>query len=145
MAMKLRPVMSPEDWECYHRIKQDELFVPLKLNYNRCHPCFSAENHYHYLAINQEVVIGFVHLQLYTASTCILRAIAIKKNYKNQGLGSNLLVLVEREAKNFNCDKILLHAHPKAYNFYKKNGYREMDFSWDTSIISQAIDMGKYL
>jgi hypothetical protein len=40
---------------------------------------------------------------------------------------------------------IHVHANPKAYSFYKRNGYAEMEFKNDKSISSETIDMGKTL
>jgi N-acetylglutamate synthase-like GNAT family acetyltransferase len=129
--IEIKLVKSEQEWNYYHRIKQKELFAPNNFSYNRYHPCFTQASHYHYLAFKQCKIIGILHLQAYNYATCIIRGIAIRGNLKNRGLGSQLLKLAEKEAKSLGCNKILLHAAPKAHKFYRRGRYIKMDFSWE--------------
>ncbi len=53
-----------------------------------------------------------------------LGRIAIKKEYRNKGIGSKVLDLLEEELKNKSIKKVYLHSQLQAKEFYLKNGYQ---------------------
>lgn len=61
------------------------------------------------------------HKELYIDDLCVL------KEYRNKGIGKELLEYIKKEAKSLNCYNITLNVWSgnKAENFYKSLGFKE--------------------
>ena len=55
-----------------------------------------------------------------------LRQMAVKEEYQGQGIGSALLAIAEKIAKNEDYKIIILDARLSAINFYKKHNYSQI-------------------
>jgi GrpB-like predicted nucleotidyltransferase (UPF0157 family)/GNAT superfamily N-acetyltransferase len=145
-GFSIRIVLTDYEWEQYHRIRKTELFDrTARVVYDPNHPSIADPNYKHYVFYKGSDVIGVFTIEKLDVNTVALRAIAIDKPLQNKGYGSILIAWVEKIAKYNGYKKILLHANPEAYNFYKKNGYEEMDFPDTTRLYVDSIDMGKWL
>jgi len=135
-----------DEWFHYHRITKREIFdCDTSIIYDYNHPSITDINNSLYVFYKACDIIGTLIIQHHDKDIAVLRLIAIDNNSQSQGYGTILIKQAEQIIINKAYKKILLHAAPRAYNFYVKNGYSEMDFSFDQSAFADSIDMGKIL
>ena len=142
MLTYLRKVNTDNEWEQYHIIRETELFNDPDNKYDRMHPSLSDSNNLHYVFYKGVDIIGVIQIEQLTSEKVAFRNIAIKGKFKNQGFGSDLIKQAEIITKNKGYKLILLHAAKEAYNFYKRNGFSEMEFK-EVGFSLECIDMGK--
>ena len=73
----------------------------------------------HYLAWHDDVAVGCVRL----IPDGHIGRMAVLPQWRNQGIGMQLLMACEQEARRRNVDKLLLSAQVHAIPFYEKAGY----------------------
>ncbi len=86
-----------------------------------------------YVADKDGLLIGFYDLWLY-ANVGHLLNIAIRRNYRHQGVGTVLLEHSVEEANKYNADLIYLEVRANnetAISMYKKNGFRKSSVKTD--------------
>lgn len=142
----LREVRTDNEWLHYHRIRKAELFEQYMQDvvYDMHHPDLTAPNTKHYVFYRGANIIGTVFTDRLDDQRIALRLLAIDKGLKNKGYGSILIQQIEAVVRNEGYKVILLHANVPAYNFYKRNGYIEMEFN-EPGLCENYIDMGKLL
>lgn len=132
------------EWETYHRIKETEIFDPIPLMYDRHHPDLRSAHHYHFVMYKGIEITCIAQIELLDEKVAVLRTLATDKKFKKQGYGTLMLNFLERWVTHQKRPVIKLHAALTAEPFYRKLGYVEMNFD-DISILTERIDMGKYL
>jgi GrpB-like predicted nucleotidyltransferase (UPF0157 family)/GNAT superfamily N-acetyltransferase len=132
------------EWNNYHRIKKEQIFVPLNIVYNFSHPHLTSENHYHFVLYQGTIIISIGHIELLNEKDAAIRALATDEPYQNKGSGIKMMELLEKWIKFQGRSNIKIHANPKAEQFYRRLGYE--DIIWDDiSINNQMINLGKSL
>lgn len=136
-----------EEWEAYHRIRKDQIFDLMKVQYDPNHPTITDSNHFHFVLYKGVKIIGVAHLEFLSLTEAALRPFAIDVPYQNQGVGAKFLVLLENWLKLKDKTILRLHANAKAKSFYERLGYEVMPFHEDNPAVSviKTIDMGKWL
>jgi GNAT superfamily N-acetyltransferase len=137
----LRPPASPDDWDVYHRIRQDVLLEAKK--YALEHPDDHAQGHYALLLCLEDQPIGSIRVDISETGEAGLRLVAIDPSLQGRGCGRALLLLAEDFARSQGCTRAVLYATPEAVGFYTKAGYAEED--WDDVYISGIVQMAKKL
>ena len=142
----LREVRTDNEWLHYHRIRKTELFEQYlqDLVYDPNHPSIMSPNTKHYVFYKGTNIIGTVFTDRLDEKRIALRLLAIDKGLKNKGYGSILIQQIEEVIKNTGYKVILLHANAPAYNFYRRNGYIEMEFE-EASHNEETKKMGKLI
>jgi GNAT superfamily N-acetyltransferase len=140
----LKEVVDSEKQLFYDIFKKEILeregLKEIASNPNR--PKSIRENYFFYV---NDCLIGAIQITYLDSLRAAFRAIIIIGEYKNQGYGTILLKQTEELVKTKGYKQILLHSYPKAYNFYERNGYREIEPFEDNSKFPGSIDMGKNL
>ena len=82
-----------------------------------------------YISIVKEKIVGVLVLkieQYWEGPVIIIEDLAVKKQFKKQGIGKMLMHYVESYAKKNKLKRILFHTHKKspAVKFYQKIGYK---------------------
>lgn len=77
----------------------------------------------YFVAYEDSLVIGTIRYQKKDDITIQPDRLCIKKNFRGQGIGKNLLLLLEEKAINDGCQFSLLSAETSAILFYEKLGY----------------------
>ncbi len=113
-----------QEWETYHRIREEQIFNPIGVVYDRHHPTLEADGHVHHEAA--------------------LRSLAIDEPYQHQGYGNYFMTFLEKWVKHHGVTVLKMHARPSAEGFYRKLGYGDMVFD-DPSIQPASLDLGKLL
>ncbi|MFY9589657.1 GNAT family N-acetyltransferase [Rickettsia endosymbiont of Halotydeus destructor] len=132
------------EWEEYHRIKEEQIFISLNTQYNRNHESITASNHYHFVLYKGVQIVAATHMEFLNENEAALRSLAIDEPYQNQGLGTYLMKLLERWLKHKNIKVLKMHARSSAESFYRKLEFIDMEFN-DSSIQESYVDLGKML
>ncbi|UZE93870.1 MAG: GNAT family N-acetyltransferase [Candidatus Pacearchaeota archaeon] len=85
------------------------------------------QKEFFYLAYQKKRAIGFFRLRI-IGRVAELKELLVVKEYRDKGVGQELLKKCEQIAKNKDCFKIKLFTsekHKEALKFYKKNGYKK--------------------
>ena len=139
-------VLTDREWAAYHRIRREEIFDAMGVVYDPHHPTLSDHAHIHLVIYSGADIVGVAQLERLDGGEVALRPFAIDTHYQNRGLGSILLVNIERWLRQQDCHLIKLHASPLAVRFYERHGYSFMPFPADRSFDGvQHVDMGKLL
>jgi [ribosomal protein S18]-alanine N-acetyltransferase len=87
---------QPEDIEqCAQLLCISEPFTTLKFDINRCRQSMEGNIKEVYLAKHNEVIAGFVVLQIAGALRGYIQTICLKPEYRNKGIGSQLIKFSE--------------------------------------------------
>lgn len=133
-----------EEWKFYHRVKKEQIFLPRDLPYDKSHPYMTNPNHFHYVIYDKDLLVGMLHLDLWTKEVGILRVIAIDAPYQGRALGKAIMAFVEHWFHDKNVKQIKMHAVLNAEGFYRKLGYKEVEFH-DYTPCTDIINLGKTL
>lgn len=143
--------MHENEWKAFHEINKFYIFDPLKIKYDPSRPSFSNENFYNFVLYYESEIISIAQIEkIKNTNVCVLRLLATKLQFQKKGYTKYFVTFLEKwikESLQFNkkINTLKLHANPNAYEFYKKIGYEEIDFSEDIALISDCIDVGKTL
>ena len=97
----------------------------------------SYDKNFFFVADDNNKIIGTV-MGCYDGHRGWIYSLAVKKDYRNRGIGKLLMERVENELKKYNCPKVNLQVHGEnkgVVGFYKKIGYA----------IEDRVSMGKKL
>lgn len=78
---------------------------------------------FHLIGIKQGKIVACGRLHFNNLNEAQIRYMAVDNSLQKQGIGKNILVLLEEKAKKKNAKKIILNARNHAVTFYKKSGY----------------------
>lgn len=79
---------------------------------------------FHLMVCIDNEIIGVGRLHLNSDVEGQIRYMAVKKNYRGQGIGSLILQELERKAKVLGAKYIILNSRANAVRFYEKNSYK---------------------
>lgn len=82
---------------------------------------------FYYATYLNNKMIASIHLVI-NGNICTIKQLIVDKNYRREGLGSNLLKKAEETAKNSKCHKIsmdIFDNNKEAIKFYKKNKFKQ--------------------
>lgn len=132
------------EWEAYHQIRDEQIFSPIYIDYDRNHPTITAENHFHFVLCQGTQIVSTAHVEFLNAHEAALRTLATDAPFQNQGFGKALVTLLERWVKLQGREILKTHARLKAEDFYRRLGYNDMPFD-DPCIEQDYINLGKIL
>ncbi len=139
-------VLTEREWSAYHRIRKQEIFDGIGIEYDPNHFTLTDKAHVHMVLYQGSDIVGVAHLERLAGEEVALRPFAIDRAYQNRGLGSTFLANIERWLKQQGCSLLRLHSSPAAVRFYERHGYLAMPFiDEDRSIDTDYVDMGKLL
>ncbi len=94
-----------------------------------------------WIAVYENELVGTVGLVKKTNGVAHLKRMAVKKEFRKQGLGDSLLQTVLRFARKHNFKTIyagMVPENTKAITFYKKHGFEENSFVPEGIVISDV-------
>ena len=80
-----------QEWEAYHRIKEEQIFNPRKMPYDRGHPSLLAKNHYHLILYKGVHIVSIAHVELLNDQEAELKSLATDTPYKGQSYETFML------------------------------------------------------
>jgi predicted N-acetyltransferase YhbS len=140
---KLARPKNEQDWQDYHRIRREVLFESRgrKGIYDANRPEEYAEGHTSLLLKFKNRPIGTVRLdhtsiRRHGKNTFIVRLVAIDTNDQGQGHGKKLEEMTTQYAQNLGAEHLLVNAVHTAYDYYKKSGWTDYQWSEEEENIS---------
>ena len=79
----------------------------------------------HALARHNELVIGTARLLILGEGLCQIGRMAVDQPWRRQGVGGQLLLYLEQEARSQGMSQAMLHAQEYVKSFYAAHGYLE--------------------
>jgi len=97
----------------------------LNFSYDLCFKSFNEELAEFYILTKNDIVIGFVSIQMEGAFTGYIKRICIKRNWRGKGIGSKLMGFAEQRifSKKHNVFLCVSSLNKKAKKLYLKLGY----------------------
>ncbi|MEO0470783.1 MAG: GNAT family N-acetyltransferase [Bacteroidota bacterium] len=86
----------------------------------------SAGEHHYVILWEQEEIIGCGRLSIASAKAGRLSRIAVRKSYRGQGLGRQIIDQLEKMAQSFSLTSLQLTPHLHLESFYASLGYRRL-------------------
>lgn len=143
-GLNLNFCMHEGEWREYHRIRKEQIFDPIEVEYDKKHPTVTAKNHFHFVLYKGTEIVSCGHIELLNEDEAALRTLSTDEKVKGKGYGGHLLDLLEKWVSHQRRKVIKLHANTPYVSFYQKRGYQEMSFD-DECIHDDYVDLGKDL
>lgn len=79
----------------------------------------------HFVAYDSETgdAVGTARLRIPEADIAKPERVAIRQEYRNEGIGELLMERIESEARSEGCSRAVLHAQTRVIPFYEQLGY----------------------
>jgi GrpB-like predicted nucleotidyltransferase (UPF0157 family)/GNAT superfamily N-acetyltransferase len=142
----MRHCTHHDEWDAARKLRQRYFFdnVPVADPYTWT---FNKDGHVHFVLHKGTAIVGYAHIQLWPEQRAAIRIIVVDETFRNHGLGSHFLALIERWLKGSSFKVLQTQSSPNAYTFYVKNHYVKMPFNDPDGHESDArdIEMGKQL
>ncbi|MFC7073569.1 GNAT family N-acetyltransferase [Halovenus rubra] len=81
------------------------------------------EDAVHYVVYNDGYPIGTARVRIPEAHLAKIERVAVRKQYRQAGIGQLLMETLETEVRDQNATEVLLHAQTAVKQFYEKLGY----------------------
>ncbi|QMT60335.1 bifunctional GrpB family protein/GNAT family N-acetyltransferase [Legionella sp. PC997] len=126
---KLRIVkaLTPLEWQLARTFRQKYFFDKVTIS-DPYTWTFDHKDHIHFVLYQGTNRVGYAHIQLWPNQRAALRIIVIDEAYRNKGIGSNFLTLIERWLQHTGIIKLNIQSSPEAINFYLHHQYVNMPF-----------------
>jgi len=113
---------------CAQIMAASEPWITLQRNYNESLKIVTNPWREVYVALAKSEVIGFIILQLEGTFTGYIQTIAIKEEWRNRGIGSQLLAFAERKifSRKPNVFLCVSSFNKKAQKLYRRLGYQKV-------------------
>lgn len=82
-----------------------------------------SDQRYYFVCYRQRIPVGTVRYQAYDSKTIQPDRLCVKHSYRHQGIGRQLLLLLENQAIKDGYSQSLLSAEISAQGFYESLGY----------------------
>ncbi len=79
----------------------------------------------HVIARHNELVVGTGRMLIRAEGTCQIGRMAVDQPWRRQGVGGQLLLYLEQEARSQGMSQVMLHAQEYVKDFYAAHGYLE--------------------
>ncbi len=103
--------MHDNEWVEYHRIREEQIFTPRQIVYDRNHPTISADNNYHFVLYKGIIIVSVAQIELLNTTEAALRSFATDTPYKKLGYGTYLMQMLEKWVKQQDRKVIKIHAN----------------------------------
>lgn len=113
---------------CAQLMSESEPFNTLQLTFEKCKSAVRGDYKDVFLAVEDNVFVGFVVLSYYGVLRGYIQTICIKPDYRNRGIGSKLLKFSEDKLrKEFaNIFICVSSFNPKAQALYERLGFEKI-------------------
>ncbi|MGV2432420.1 MAG UNVERIFIED_CONTAM: GNAT family N-acetyltransferase [Rickettsiaceae bacterium] len=115
------------EWDEYHRIRNEQIFLPINIEYDKNHETITAQNHYHFVLYHGVKIVSTAHIEFLGNKEAALRTVATDTKY-NKGYAKFLIEFLEKWMNSQSISTIKLHSARDAEAFYRKLGYVELHF-----------------
>lgn len=142
--LRVNLCLNEEEWQEYHRIRKEQIFDPINVEYNPDHPSITKANHYHFVLYKGVKIVATTHIEFLNENETALRSLAVDYLQQNKGFGKYMIQFLEKWLRSQNIKVLKMHVRPSAETFYRKLGFVDIEFN-DISIQKNYVDLGKML
>ena len=145
MSIKIKQPKTEDDFKPYYQLRWQLLRAPW--NQPEGSEVDDIEDQcFHLMAVDDNnEVIAVARLQFNSDSEAQIRYMAVSRGHEKQGIGRELIKVLENRANASACKQIVLDAREPAVGFYKKLGYEVRNKSYLLFDEIQHFRMVKYL
>jgi len=129
MKLRIRKLANRSEAQaCAQIMSASEPWITLKRNFSESLKILLHPHREVYVATSKAEIIGFVILQMEGTFTGYLQTIAVKAEWRNQGIGSQLLAFAEEKIFSTKSNVFLCVSsfNKKAQILYRRLGYRKI-------------------
>jgi N-acetylglutamate synthase-like GNAT family acetyltransferase len=128
--MIVRPPNTPEEFQRYRDLRWKILRAPH--NQPRITEQDDAEVKDYPIMVCEidGIPIGVGRAHFISESEAQIRSISVEPEWEGKGIGSLVLKELEKIVTEKGAKRIIIHARNNAIEFYKKNGYKEVEPSY---------------
>jgi len=119
---KITTPISKHDFKIYFQTRWELLRKPWKQSIGSEKDQLENES-VHRMAVANEQVIAVGRLHYINSTTAQIRYMAVKKEFEKRGIGKEIYLSLEKEARNKNIKLITLNAREQSIGFYEKLGF----------------------
>ena len=124
MAYSFKSPESEQEWRNYYQLRWQILRAPWQQPLGSERDEFENEA-FHIMALDgQDTVTGVGRLHRLSANSVQIRYMAVHAQHQGKGLGSRILQQLEKQAREWEIQEILLNARTTALDFYLHHGYQ---------------------
>ena len=124
MGVTYKSPESEQEWHDYFRLRWQILREPWQQpEGSECDELEGQAFHLMALDVNRNI-LGTGRLHRLSDSSAQIRYMAVDPQHQGKGIGSQLLRLLEDEAREWGCGEILLNARSVSLEFYLRHGYQ---------------------
>lgn len=129
--MIVRPPQTPEEFERYRDLRWRILRVPW--NQPRITEHDDLENVDFPIMVCEVdgIPIGVGRAHFISENEAQIRSISVEADWSGKGIGSIILKELEKIVTEKGARRIIIHARKNAVEFYKKNGYKVVEESYN--------------
>jgi len=124
--MKIQKLQNQDEAsECARIMSSSEPWITLGRTYEKCMMILNDKSREVYVAYKDNELIGFIILIMTGALTGYIQTLAVKEDYRGQGLGAEIMKFAEDRilAERPNVFICVSSFNPRAQDFYKHLGY----------------------
>lgn len=124
MAYTFKSPETDQEWQNYFLLRWQVLREPWQqaLGSERDE---REDTAYHVMAVdNSQSIVGTGRLHRLANSRVQIRYMAVNPVHQGRGVGSHILMLLEEQARNWDCRDIVLNARTTHLGFYEKHKYQ---------------------
>lgn len=126
--MEIRTPNSDLEWQSYYQLRFEVLRKPWgQLEGSEKDHLEAHANHF--ACFDGDSIVGVGRLDALENHGFQIRFMAVDPNHQGKGIGSDLMVAMEKAAWNGGGEVIYLHAREVALDFYRNLGYRYLEVS----------------
>jgi len=103
--------MHDNEWVEYRRIREEQIFIPIQIIYDRNHPTILADNNYHFVLYKGIIIVSIAQIELLNTTEAALRSFATDTPYKKLGYGTYLMQILEKWVKQQGRKVIKIHTN----------------------------------
>jgi N-acetylglutamate synthase-like GNAT family acetyltransferase len=124
MGYTLKSPATEQEWYDYYQLRWQILRAPWQQPLGSERDEFENEA-FHIMAIdNQNNVSGVGRLHRLSNSNAQIRYMAVLPQHQGKGIGGQILQRLEKQARDWGCQEILLNARTTSLDFYLRHGYQ---------------------
>ena len=114
---------NSKEYKEYDLFRWEILRKPIGKDINSLKDEFE-ESAFHLIGVKNKKIIACGRLHFNNKDEAQIRYMAVAKNLQGNGLGKQVLKLLEKNAKKNHAKRIVLNARDHAIDFYRISGYR---------------------
>ena len=114
---------NQKEYKEYDLFRWEILRKPIGKDINSLKDEFE-ESAFHLIGVKNKKIIACGRLHFNNKDEAQIRYMAVAKNLQGNGLGKQVLKLLEKNAKKNHAKRIVLNARDHAIDFYRISGYR---------------------